>query len=114
MELRVLGVHNLESADTRMEAHLIDGVLALDAGGLTREQLWDAYEEELARLRSVPRGKGGDFYLTQGARVSKRFARALVASTLEGRTLHRDALRMLGFSKLRTFHELGRSLGIDI
>ena len=36
MELRILGAHNLESADTRMESHLIDGVLALDAGGLTR------------------------------------------------------------------------------
>ncbi len=36
MELRVLGAHNLESRDTRMECHLIDGVLALDAGGLTR------------------------------------------------------------------------------
>ena len=36
MELRVLGAHNLESRDTRMECHLIDRVLALDAGGLTR------------------------------------------------------------------------------
>ena len=36
MELRVLGAHNMESKETRMESHLIDGVLALDAGGLTR------------------------------------------------------------------------------
>ena len=36
MELRVLGAHNMESKETRMEFHLIDGVLALDAGGLTR------------------------------------------------------------------------------
>ncbi len=36
MELRVLGAHNMESRDTRMEGHLIDGVLALDAGGMTR------------------------------------------------------------------------------
>ena len=83
-----------------------------DAGGLTREELWEAYEQELARLRAIPRGSGGNFYLTQAARVSKRFARALVVSTLEGQTLHRDAFRMLGFSKLETFHELGRSLGV--
>jgi Zn-dependent peptidase ImmA (M78 family) len=83
-----------------------------DAGGLSREQFWQAYEDELARLRAIPRGGGGDFYLTQAARVSKRFARALMASTLEGQTLHRDAFRMLGFSKLETFRELGRSLGV--
>lgn len=83
-----------------------------DAGGLTRVQFWQAYEAELNRLRSLPRGSGGDFYLTQGARVGKRFARALIASTLEGQTLHRDAFRLLGFSKLATFRELGQSLGV--
>ena len=36
MDLRILGAHNMESKDTRFESHLIDGVLALDAGGLTR------------------------------------------------------------------------------
>jgi Zn-dependent peptidase ImmA (M78 family) len=85
-----------------------------DAGGLTREQFWQAYTEELERLRMIPKGSGGDFYLTQAARVSKRFARALVVSTLEGQTLYRDAFRMLGFSKLATFHELGRSLGVAV
>jgi Zn-dependent peptidase ImmA (M78 family) len=85
-----------------------------DAGGLTREELWRAYQEELERLRSLPKGSGGNFYLTQAARVSKRFARALVTSTLEGQTLHRDAFRMLGFSKLETFRELGRSVGVGV
>ena len=82
-----------------------------DAGALSRHEMWEAYEEEVARLLALPRGSGGDFYLTQAARVSKRFARALVASTLEGRTLYRDAFRLLGFSKLETFRELGRNLG---
>ena len=83
-----------------------------DAGGLTQEQLWQAYQEELKILGDIPRGDGGDFYLTQAARVSKRFARALVVSTLEGQTLYRDAFRMLGFLKLETFRELGHSLGV--
>lgn len=83
-----------------------------DAGGLTQDQLWQSYQQELARLRAIPRTSGGDFYLTQAARVGKRFARALVASTLEGQTLHRDAFRLLGFSKLATFRELGHSLGL--
>lgn len=84
-----------------------------DIGGLTQMQLWQAYEKELQKLRQISKGTGGNFYLTQAARVSKRFARALIVSTLEGQTLYRDAFRMLGFSKLATFHALGRSLGVD-
>lgn len=83
-----------------------------DAGGLKGEAYWRAYEEELARLRALPKGSGGDFYLTLGARASKRFARALVVSTLEGQTRYIDAFRLLGFSKLATFRELGHSLGV--
>jgi Zn-dependent peptidase ImmA (M78 family) len=85
-----------------------------DVGGLTREELWQACDAELERLRSMPRGAGGNFYLTQAARVSKRFAAALVSNTLEGHTLYTDAFRMLGFSKQATFQELGRSLGVGI
>jgi len=83
-----------------------------DAGGFTREAFRAAYAEEVDRLRALGRGKGGNFYLTQGARLSKRFARALVVSTLEGQTLYRDAFRLLGFSKIQTFQKLGRSLGV--
>ena len=83
-----------------------------DAGVLSREELDHAYSAELDRLAQLPRASGGSFYLTQAARVSKRFARALVGSALEGQTLHRDAFRLLGFSKLDTFRELGRSLGV--
>lgn len=84
-----------------------------DAGGITLDKFQQVYRMELARLISiVAKGGGGNFYLTQAARVSKRFARALIANTLEGQTLHRDAFRMLGFSKLATFRELGQSLGV--
>ena len=83
-----------------------------DAGALTRDQLWNEYEREVARIRAIPKASGGNFYLTQAARVSKRFARALIISTLEGQTLHRDAFRMLGFSKHATFQQLGHSLGV--
>ena len=83
-----------------------------DAGGLRGDAYWRAYEDELARLRALPKGSGGDFYLTLGARAGKRFARALVVSTLEGQTRYIDAFRLLGFSKLATFRELGHSLGV--
>ncbi len=83
-----------------------------DVGGLTDRELREVYDAELERLCAIPRRGGGDFYLTQRARVGTRFARALVTSTLEGRTLYRDAFRMLGFSKDSVFRELGRELGV--
>ena len=83
-----------------------------EIGGLTRAEFWDAYDGELQRLPAAPKASGGNFYLTQAARVSKRFARALIISTLGGQTLYRDAFRMLGFSKLSAFRKLGHSLGV--
>lgn len=83
-----------------------------DAGGLTRAELWSAYGDELDRLREIPRGTGGNFYLTLPARVSKRFARALVVSTLEGRTSFTESFRLLGVKKMKTFQELGDELGV--
>jgi len=83
-----------------------------DAGGLQGDAYWRAYEAELTRLRALPKGSGGDFYLTLGARAGKRFARAVVASTLEGRSSFTESFRLLGFKKMSTFDELGRSLGM--
>jgi Zn-dependent peptidase ImmA (M78 family) len=85
-----------------------------DAGGISRQQFGDAYKAEVQRLRAIPRGTGGNFYLTQASRLSRRFASALVASTLEGHTLYNDAFKMLGFAKQTTFKELGRSLGVGL
>lgn len=85
-----------------------------DAGGLTREQFRQAYEEELNRLGAIEKGSGGDFYLTQAARVSKRFARALVRSTFEGQTSFTEAFRMLGLKKMSTFRDLGESVGAGV
>jgi Zn-dependent peptidase ImmA (M78 family)/transcriptional regulator with XRE-family HTH domain len=84
-----------------------------DVGLLDREVFWQAYRDEEQRLGQLAARNtgGGDFYRTTVARVSRRFASALVASTLEGRTLYRDAFRMLGIAKPGTFNELGRSLG---
>lgn len=79
---------------------------------------WDdyrhAYRGELDRVMGLigAGGEGGNFYNTQPVRVSKLFARSVIASTLEGQTLHTDAFQMLGFKKLSTFHELGERLGV--
>ena len=83
-----------------------------DAGFLGLERYRTAFETELARVQGAASGGGGNFYLTLGARVSRRFARAIVVSTLEGRSPFTEAFRLLGFKQLRTFHKLAENLGI--
>lgn len=86
----------------------------LDAGALSRSAFNRAWASERARLRELAGAGagGGDFYRTTLTRVGRRFARALVESTLEGQTLYRDAFRMLGVSRTETFNNIGREAGV--
>lgn len=88
---------------------------AYDAGRLTWDAYRAAYRAELDRVLKLlheQTDSGGNFYNTQPVRVSKRFARALVTSTLEGQTLYTEAFEMLGFKKQSTFRELAERLGV--
>ena len=86
----------------------------LDAGQLDRSSFEAAWNHERKRLREIAQrgSSGGNFYRTTISRVSPRFARALITSTLEGQTLFRDAYRMLGVAKTETFNNLGREVGV--
>lgn len=85
-----------------------------DAGCIDKAELWRSYQQELARIRALERGGkgGGDFYRTLGARTGKRFARAMLASAMEGQTLFRDAFRLLGVKKSATLYNAARELGV--
>jgi len=85
-----------------------------DAGFMTETLLWNHYRQEQERLRTLNEhaSQGGDYYRSLGARTSKRFARAIVSSTLEGLTSFPDAFRMLGMRKTTTFYEAARELGV--
>lgn len=85
-----------------------------DAGFIDQAALWQHYREEQERLRTLKERSsgGGDFYRSLSARTSKRFARAIVASTLEGLTSFPEAFRMLGMRKTATFYEAARELGV--
>ena len=89
----------------------------LDAGWLDQERFdraWDRENKRLKDLAQTTKRKGGNFYHTTLTRVGHRFAYALVASTLEGGTLYRDAYRMLGIQKDEAFDTLGREVGMIV
>ena len=84
-----------------------------DAGFLTSVEYPKAYGGELARLRNTAvSGGGGNFYLTLGARVSKRFAKAIVVQTLWGSSSYTDAFHLLGVRGVESLRKLGRNLGV--
>ena len=87
-----------------------------DLGLIDRDTFQRMYEDEVERFRAVAaeRAGGGDFCCTQRTRSSRRFARALIASTLEGRTPYRDALRLLGMSKVGAFNAVARQLNFSV
>ena len=75
------------------------------------------FEAESAFAQSHPpkarsgKGAGGrGFHRILAKRVGRRFGSAVVSSTLEGGTLHRHALRLLGISSVDALMEFGRHL----
>lgn len=87
----------------------------LETGILEHEAFFTAYEDERARLTSIPRRPaepGGSFYNTAPVRASKRFTRSILQSTLEGQTLYRDAFSLIGTSKSSAIHGLAEHLGV--
>jgi Zn-dependent peptidase ImmA (M78 family) len=90
----------------------------LDASGLTRDAFQTAFDAELRRLRAEiakrkeKGGGGGDYYASTGARVSERFAKAVLASTWEGRSTFTEAFRLLGCRNVKTLESLGDRFGM--
>lgn len=71
-----------------------------DTGAIDRGMLVYAYQVESNRIRTIRADRGTTLYPTLGTRVGKRFGRALVASTLSGRSSFSEALRLLCIKKM--------------
>jgi Zn-dependent peptidase ImmA (M78 family) len=88
-----------------------------DAKYLNWDDYRQLYEDEreaviaLARHRRGERS-GGDYYNTQPLRLSRHFARAVIASTYEGGTSFREAFQLLGTRKHETFTKLADQIGV--
>jgi Zn-dependent peptidase ImmA (M78 family) len=87
-----------------------------DIGRLKDDRFRQLYREEVEEFqrREERKPDGGDYYRNQPVKVSRRFAVALVGSTLEGKTPYRDAFALLDMKKPKTFRELARKLDFPV
>lgn len=85
-------------------------VRARQLGAIGQEEFDDLYDEHMRAAmlhdRKLRSGSGGDAIPTMRGRVSPRFLEALTASTLEGRTLVRDAMALTGVKSLETLMKI--------
>jgi Zn-dependent peptidase ImmA (M78 family) len=83
----------------------------LDLGLISSELFFAIYQEYTDRVRvAFQAGGGGDFYATQNLRLGRRFARAVIQATREGKLLFNDAYRLTGL-RGRTFEQYAERLG---
>lgn len=82
---------------------------------------WDEYRARYEKEREAViewamrrRGEkpGGNYYYTQPLRLSRQFARAVIASTHQGDTSFREASQLLGTKKHETFARLADEIGV--
>lgn len=77
----------------------------------TFNRLYQREEERFAAIKAKQQASdSGNYYATKNVQVGRRFARALIGSTLEGRTPYREAYSLLGVKKSETFNNFARQL----
>ena len=111
----------LEEIDRLARLYKVSSLVVLsrlhDRQHLTWDEYRTAWNEEKDRLIEqialAGSSDGGNFYNTLPVRVSKRFARALVSSAMDGQTPYSEAVGLLGFKSMSTFDTLSRELGVS-
>lgn len=86
-----------------------------EIGSISEADYRKKFAAELERVQAFLKERDdgrGDFYNTQAARLGERFERALIESTLEGRTLYREAFQLLGIRSVSTFNRIAEELGV--
>ncbi len=84
---------------------------ALDLKFISKEAFFKFYESYMREHREKhKKTTGGDFFATQGVRIGKRFALAVLSAAKEGRLLYRDAYQLTGLFG-STFDKYAKTLG---
>lgn len=84
-----------------------------DLGFLTKTEFWYYFNQEklaikarLNKQKKIPKKSGGNYYKSKPVSVSNLFIKAITASTLEGKTLYREAMQLLNIKNIKTFNKL--------
>lgn len=81
---------------------------------ISENEFWQIYNKEKNRILGIiaknKSSKGGNFYNSKLAAISKPFLRALAISTLEGQTLYRDAMNLSNVKNINSFHNLANEV----
>jgi len=89
---------------------------ALDLNLITRAQFfkfYKEYKEEAAQRKAGSKSDGGNFFLTLGTRLGKRFPAAVYSAAKEGKMAYREAYQLTGISG-ETFDRFGREFGFAL
>ena len=109
-----------EAVQAVRKAFKVSNLVALialrDADLMSQEnfdQHWEAAQSSWTDLKKNNQNKrgGGDYYQTSSSRNSKRLTRAVIADTLEGKTLYRDAFNLLGLKEASFKGQCSKYLG---
>ena len=74
---------------------------------ITYQKFNNIYADEKRRFQPTKsKRSGGDFYRTQGVRLSKTFVSTVISDTHEGNTTYTEAFQLLGIRNSKTFNKM--------
>lgn len=80
---------------------------------INKKEYEDFKESYLANIPKDREKSGGNYYSNITASNSKNFAKSVVIDTLNGYETYKDAMNLLDITKIKTFNELAKKLGIN-
>lgn len=91
-------------------SNLVILIKAYQKGFINQKTFEKEYKAAQGKSNNKSSNKsGGDFYRTQGSRLSKFFIRKVIISTLEGRTTYKEAFQLLGVRTSKTFKKMAET-----